>query len=236
MASRRSRRSGEDSVQERLATLAAMKQLMGDPMRDLGGLMSLQRASEESAQGQRDEERAVRQEAFAQDQAAWQQREMGLKRRQDYDIGQQAFRMDLANRADAAKAQRATEAVQERTLALQAQELGLKEAAQNQAMQSQLDPPVAQQVSLLAGMAQAGVNPESPEFKSGLAKLGSLMEGRYDREPVPTHEWVLNPRTNTYEWLPIPEEPAPPESEEDVKKALDELSPFDEGGSIGGWA
>lgn len=105
MASRRSRKmqQGGGDVQDRLATLAAMKQLMGNPMQDLGGLLGLQSAMQDMEQQRLNEQRSSRQEDFAQRQL--DQRE--LQRRQDFNqqdfANRQAAKDSAARREEAAR-------------------------------------------------------------------------------------------------------------------------------------
>ena len=100
MASRRSRRaqSGSGGVQEQLASLAGIQQLMGDPLKDLAGLMQLQQMSEASAQGPRDEARSMRNEEFAREQAGLREANVDKDRRQRFGIAHAQWKLqDAAN-------------------------------------------------------------------------------------------------------------------------------------------
>ena len=85
---------GGGDVQDRLATLAAMKQLMGNPMQDLGGLLGLQGAMQDMEQQRLNEERSSRQEDFAQSQLDQSE----LRRRQDYALAEFAAKQDAKDR------------------------------------------------------------------------------------------------------------------------------------------
>ena len=177
MASRRSRRMQRGGgTQDRLATLGAMKQLMGDPLKDLGGLLSLQKIMQDMDRGAADEARATRSEDFArrqhQDVLDHQARESQAQTRRDsanYQL--QKARNDLMK---ANNLQQREAANREHQIALQKLEMAQEEQAALAAQRA--DPEMVRMWQAGQALVNAGVMPTSPAYQNWMVEMLKTMD------------------------------------------------------------
>ena len=224
MASRRSRRMqrGGGDTQDRLATLGAMRQLMGDPLKDLGGLLSLQKIMQDMEQSAADEARATRSEDFAKqqhrDMLDHQARERHAQRNRDianYRVAQRRNELlasgNELQRLDA-----------DRNYQLALQKARNEQEELDALREERLGPELVRMLKVGQGLAAAGVLPNSEIGKNYLLELGqTLLENK-----VLPEELNLTPESVG---------PPPPGSSNE-KDALNSPSPYESGGSMGGWS
>ena len=223
MASRRSRRMqrGGGGTQDRLATLGAMKQLMGDPLKDLGGLLSLQKIMQDMEQSAADEARATRSEDFArqqhQDMLDHQARERHAQRNRDIANHRVAQRRNEL----LAASNEQTRLNADRNYQLAQQEAENKQEELDALREERLGPELVRMLKVGQGLAAAGVFPNSEMGKSYLLELSQTLK----------EHGVLPEELNL-----TPENVGLPPGSSNEKDALNSPSPWESGGSMGGWS
>ena len=193
MPSRRSRRAQQEAGGgDQLAKLAAMKEIMGDPLKDLMGLMTLQRAIDQSDQMRKDEERASRQEALAAAKAASDEQAAYRTYSLNYDVAKANF--DLAQAKGKLEEAATTAEIKERQemVAQRQREVDVKVKEFEDKVGRLPDPRIARQVELLnalqKGDAMRGDQTESYETKHAKIKVGQMMYEMGLDEETPVHK------------------------------------------------
>lgn len=195
---------GSGGVQEQLAALAGIQQLMGDPLQDLAGLMRLQQMSDTSAQGTRTEERAVRNEAFVVEQATQNREDTENERKRNFDLAKATFNQTAAVNKVALARGKASEKLANAQLAVREEELKLKQREAEVKEGQRLPDELFQQFGVVAALSRAGQMKDDPAFDDSISSLRELLD-----------------------WYGYTPEDAPdggddaPETLEEVKKALD---------------
>jgi len=243
MPSRRSRRAQQGTGgDDQLAKLAAMKEIMGDPLKDLMGLMTLQRAIDQGDQMRKDEARASRQEALAAAKAASDEQAAYRTYSLNYDVAKANFALAQA-KGKLEEAGTMAEIKQGQDMVAQRQrEVDVKVKDYEHRTGSLPHPEVAKQAQLLAVINKWDPEMASYEAKTGKVRLAQLMaDYGYDRETRPNEVWKVAqgdvPEEGTRKgvrywwdedyWNEHTEEfdPPPPKSRDEVREALDNTNP-----------